>query len=165
MLDKLNGQPVTRAWENRLARIEQRITESQESNEQRVLVLRDALGDFIRDFVSNKLSPLHDEIVSLKKSNAALKKQLHEKSSVDQQVAEITNYKRLDAQASARDAAKRGPKGERGERGARGERGLTGARGPAGKPAISVHSWHVDKYRVTPILTDGSSSRSLLFAR
>jgi hypothetical protein len=158
----LNGhvEPVTRIWENRLARIEDRIAKSDESHEQRILILRDAMSDFVTDFITNKVAPLHDEIVALKKSNVELKKQLQEKSDVDKRVEEV--MKRLDARQLARDEAKRGKMGPQGQRGARGERGPPGARGPAGKPAkpaASFHSWHVDKdkFRVKVFFSDGTS--------
>jgi uncharacterized protein YdcH (DUF465 family) len=95
MLDKLNGQPVTRAWENRMTRMEERIAKSEQSHEQRILILRDAMSDFVSDFITNKVAPLHAEITALKKSNVELKKQLQEKSDVDKRVEEV--MKRFDA--------------------------------------------------------------------
>jgi hypothetical protein len=157
-----NGHPVpvTRAWDARLAKIEERIAKSEQSHEERILILRDAMSDFVADFITNKVAPLHDEIKALKQSNAELKRQLQAKTDVDKQIEDV--MKRLDARQLARDEAKRGKMGPQGQRGARGERGPAGARGPAGKPAkpaASFHSWHVDtdKFKVTVFFSDGTS--------
>jgi hypothetical protein len=165
MLDevKTNGhaEPVTRAWDASLARIERRVAELGETNEQRITVLRDAIGEF----VGNELAQRDDEIEILKKRIATLQEQLAQKTAIDQQVDEI--QKRLDEKAAQRDEAKRGPPGRQGERGARGERGLRGARGPAGKPASErpalIIGWKVDaeRYRAVPYLADGRPGAEL----
>jgi hypothetical protein len=154
----LNGhaEPVTKAWDARLARIEKRLADMAEAGEQRTVVLRDAIGDF----VASEMAERDREIVALTQGIADLERKLEQKAAIDQQVTEIAM--RLDARQVVRDEAKRGPTGKQGERGARGERGVPGARGPAGKPAkpaVSVHSWHIDaaKFRVTPFLEDGTS--------
>jgi TolA-binding protein len=134
--------------------MERRLSEVTANSEQRIAILREAMAHF----AARELAERDERIATLKKKVAELTQELEQKTAIDQQVAEIV--KRLDAQASARDAAKRGAKGERGERGARGERGPVGSRGPKGRPAdpaLKVHSWHIDKYRVTAFFKDGSS--------
>jgi hypothetical protein len=59
--------------------MEQRVVKSEENHEQRVLILRDAMADFVRDFIVNKLPPLDAEIVALKMQNGELKKQVKKK--------------------------------------------------------------------------------------
>lgn len=145
-----------RATDTRLMLIERRLSEVTENGEQRLAILREAMAHF----AARELAERDERIATLKRQIAELTQKLDQKTAVDQQVHEI--IKRLDAQALARDAAKRGPKGERGERGARGERGPAGARGPKAKqanPVAKFHSWHIDldKYRATPFLTDGTS--------
>jgi len=155
----LNGhaeQPVTWAWETRMAAIERRLAEIAVKGEQRTVVLRDALAEFMRDEMAER----DREIAALKKDIADLTQKLEQQANIERRVAEIAAQ--LEERAARRDEAKRGQQGRQGERGARGERGLPGARGPAGKPAkpaASVHSWHIDapKYRVTLFFDDGKS--------
>ena len=119
---KSNGhiEPATRAWHAHLARIERRVAELFETGEQRVIVLRDALGEFI----GNELATRDREILPLRKHIVELEHEIARKSEVDQQIDEIV--RRLDARQFARDEAKRGPKGLRGEKGDKGERGAPG---------------------------------------
>ena len=78
MLDeaKPNGhaEPVTRAWDARLAAIERRLAalpaEIAETGERRVVILRDALADF----AAAELAKRDEEIVSLKKQLATYSK-------------------------------------------------------------------------------------------
>jgi len=127
LLDETNGhaEPMPRAWDSRLAAIERRLTALTESGEHRIVVLRDAIGDFCAD----ELQKRDDEIAILKKHIADLERQLVQKTAVDRQVAEIGAQ--LEERQARRDEAKRGPqgrqgpKGERGERGARGRNGIT----------------------------------------
>jgi hypothetical protein len=58
---------------------------------------------------------------------------------------------------SAGHAGKPGPKGERGEPGPRGERGLPG------QARLTILSWQIDRerYRATPLLSDGSEGPAL----
>ena len=118
MLDalKTNGhaEPATRAWGASLARIEHRLAELGEAGEQRIVVLRDALGEFI----GNELATRDREISELRKHIAELEHEIARKSEVDQQIDEIV--RRLDARQFARDEAKRGPNGLKGEKGNRG---------------------------------------------
>jgi hypothetical protein len=75
---KPNGhaEPVTRAWDARLTRVEQRLAglpvEIHETSEQRVLILRDALADF----AAAELAKRDKEIVSLQKQLADLQQKL-----------------------------------------------------------------------------------------
>jgi len=140
---KTNGysEPATRAWDASLARIERRLAELGEAGEQRIVVLRDALGEFI----GNELATRDREIVTLQKHIATLQEKLDQKTAVDTQIDEI--IKRVDARQAARDETKRGNKGDKGERG---ERGLRGARGPEGRPAPerpTLIGWKVDAER------------------
>jgi hypothetical protein len=50
-----------------------------------------------------------------------------------------------------------GPSGARGQRGLRG----IGERGPAGEPGVSIETWKVEGYTITPIMSDGSAGPPL----
>ncbi|HMF28088.1 MAG TPA: hypothetical protein VKE42_04910, partial [Candidatus Cybelea sp.] len=114
---KSNGhiEPATRAWDANLQRIERRLAELGDVGEQRIVILRDALGEFI----ATELATRDRAIATLQKHIATLQEKLEQKMAVDTQIDEI--MKRVDARQAARDEAKRGDKGDRG---ARGERGL-----------------------------------------
>ena len=147
MLDavKRNGhtEPATRAWDASLARIERRLAELGEAGERRIVILRDALGDF----VATELATRDREISALRKHIAELEHEIARKSEVDQQIDEIV--RRLDARQFARDEAKRGPKGLRGEKGDRGERGAPGKNGISIKQTVTIERWLVDEKRFT----------------
>jgi TolA-binding protein len=151
---KSNGhaEPVTRAWDARFARIERRLTEIAETGEQRVAVLRDAIGDFY----SAELAQRDHEIGTLKKHIADLEQKLQQKTAIDEQAHEIAA--RLEERASRRDEAKRGPQGLRGEKGARGERGAPGKKGISIKQTITIERWLVDTetFTVMARLSDGT---------
>src|SRR5262244_3296285 len=85
---KPNGhaEPVTRAWDARLARIEQRLADIAETGEQRILVLRDAIADF----AAAELARRDEEIVSLKKQLADFQQKLEQQTAIDQRVHEIS---------------------------------------------------------------------------
>ena len=80
---RMNGnghaEPVTAAWDARLARIERQIAEVAGASEQRALILHDALGDFC----ASELDKRDDEIRHLKEYVADLERQLEQKSAVD----------------------------------------------------------------------------------
>src|SRR5215831_19217287 len=94
MLDeaKPNGhaEPVTRAWDARLAAIERRLAalpaEIAETGERRVVILRDALADF----AAAELAKRDEEIVSLKKQLADLQQKLEQQAAIDRRVHEIS---------------------------------------------------------------------------
>ena len=67
---KTNGhaEPAMRAWEVRFVAIERRLAEIAETGEQRVAILRDAIGDF----AAAELAKRDDEIASLKKQACRL---------------------------------------------------------------------------------------------
>ena len=71
---KRNGhaEPVTRAWDARLAAIEQRLVEIAETGEQRVAILRDAFADF----TAAELAQRDGEIRTLKQRIAELEREL-----------------------------------------------------------------------------------------
>src|SRR5215472_12212840 len=101
MLDeaKANGhaEPVTRAWDARLATIERRLADIVESGEQRIVILRDAIADF----AASELAKRDEEIVSLKKQLAELQQKLKQQAAIDQRVHEISN--RLEEKQARRD--------------------------------------------------------------
>ena len=101
---KPNGhaEPVTRVTDARMARIERRLTELAESGEQRVMVLRDAIADF----VAGELRERDEEIVSLKKQLADLQQKLEQQAAIDQRVHEISA--RLEEKQARRDRGKNG---------------------------------------------------------
>ena len=106
MLDeaKPNGhaEPVTRAWDARLAAIERRLAALAESGEHRIVVLRDAIADF----AAAELATRDAEIAILKKHVTDLEHQLQQKTAVDQQVHEIAT--RLEERQAQRDVGKNG---------------------------------------------------------
>src|SRR5215472_13998355 len=137
---KTNGhaEPATRAWNASLARIERRLAELGETGEQRIVIMRDALGEF----VTTELATRDREILPLRKHIVELEHEIARKSEVDQQIDEIV--RRLDARQFARDEAKRGPKGLRGEKGDRGERGAPGKNGISIKQTVTIERWLVN---------------------
>ena len=153
---KTNGysEPATRAWDAHLARIERRVAELGEAREERIRILRDALGEFI----GNELATRDREISDLRKHIAELEHEIARKSEVDQQIDEIV--RRLDARQFARDEAKRGPKGLRGEKGDRGERGAPGKNGISKVQTVTIKNWLVDTktFTVAAQLSDGTSA-------
>src|SRR5215471_6236850 len=108
MLDeaKANGhaEPVTRAWDARLATIERRLAalpaEIAETGEQRVTILRDAIADF----AAAELAKRDEEIVNLKKQLADLRQKLEQQAAIDQRVHEISA--RLEEKQARRDRGK-----------------------------------------------------------
>jgi|SRR5215472_13128186 hypothetical protein len=110
MLDeaKPNGhaEPVTRAWDARLAAIERRLAalpaEIAETGERRVVILRDALADF----AAAELAKRDEEIVSLKKQLADLQQKLEQQAAIDERVHEISA--RLEEKQARRDRGKNG---------------------------------------------------------
>jgi hypothetical protein len=105
---KPNGraEPVTRVWDARLTRIEQRLAalpaEVHETGEQRVLILRDALADF----AAAELAKRDKEIVSLQNQLADLQQKLEQQAAIDQRVHEI--FARLEEKQEQRDRGKNG---------------------------------------------------------
>src|SRR5262244_3185301 len=101
---KPNGhaEPVTRAWDARLARIEQRLADIAETGEQRILVLRDAVADY----AAAELAKRDEEIVSLKKQLADFQQKLEQQAAIDQRVHEISA--RLEEKQERRDRGKNG---------------------------------------------------------
>jgi polyhydroxyalkanoate synthesis regulator phasin len=154
MLDeaKTNGhaEPATRAWD--IARLERRIAEIEEIGEQRVAILRDAIGDFC----STELAQRDGEIRTLKKHIADLEQKLRQKAAVDEQVHEIAM--RLEEKAARRDEAKRGPQGLKGPKGEKGERGAPGKNGISIKQTVTIERWLVDTktFTVAAQLSDGT---------
>jgi len=155
MLDevKTNGHAEP-AWDARLARVERRIAEIAETGEQRVAILRDAIGDFC----SAELAQRDDEIRTLKAHIADLERQLVQKTAVDQRVAEVAAQ--LEERQARRDEAKRGPQGRQGPKGERGERGARGRNGVTKtvKQTVKIRKWLVDtkNFTATAILSDGT---------
>jgi hypothetical protein len=151
---KPNGHvdPTTRAWNASLARIERRLAELGEAGEQRIVILRDALGEF----VTTELAQRDDEIRTLKKHIGDLENQLAQKSAVDQQVHEIAA--RLEEKTARRDEAKRGPQGLKGPRGEKGERGAPGKNGISKAQTVTIKNWAVntETFTVTAELSDGT---------
>jgi hypothetical protein len=100
------AEPVTRVWDARLTRIEQRLAalpvEIHEASEQRVLILRDALADF----AAAELAKRDAEIVSLQKQLADLQQKLEQQAAIDQRVHEISA--RLEEKQEQRDRGKNG---------------------------------------------------------
>jgi len=137
---KRNGhaEPVTRAWDARLAAIEQRLVEIAETGEQRVAILRDAFADFTAAEL------------------AQLERELEQKTAVDQRVHEIAM--RLEERAAGRDEAKRGPPGLKGDKGDRGERGKNGITKIL-RQTVSIENWRVDTqaFTIAAELSDGSA--------
>jgi hypothetical protein len=155
---KTNGhaEPATRAWNASFARIERRLAELGEAGEQRIVILRDALGEF----VATELATRDREISALRKHIAELEHEIARKSEVDQQIDEIV--RRLDARQFARDEAKRGPKGLRGEKGDKGDRGAPGRNGISKtlKQTVKIERWDTDRasFTVRGFLSDGSET-------
>ena len=106
MLDETKGnghfEPVTRAWNDRLARIEQRLADIAESGEHRIVVLRDAIADF----AAAELAKRDEEIVNLKKQLADFQQKLEQQAAIDQRVHEISA--RLEEKQARRDRGKNG---------------------------------------------------------
>jgi len=160
MLDnaKRNGhaEPVTRAWNAHLARIEQRLVEIAEASEYRVAILRDALADF----TAAELAQRDGEILSLKKHIAELECELRQKTAVDEQVHEIAM--RFEEKAARRDEQKRGPQGLQGPKGAKGDRGAPGKNGTTEviKQTVKIERWGIDRasFSVRGVLSDGSET-------
>src|SRR5262252_1674860 len=108
MLDeaKANGhaEPVTRAWDARLATIERRLAalpaKIAESGEQRVLILRDAIADF----AAAELAKRDEQIVSLQKQLADFQQKLEQRAAIDRRVNEISA--RLEEKQERRDRGK-----------------------------------------------------------
>jgi hypothetical protein len=155
---KANGhaEPATRAWDAHLARLERRIAEIAETGEQRIVVLRDAIGDFC----AAELAQRDDEIRTLKKHIADLEQKLQQKSAVDEQVHEIAM--RLEEKAARRDEAKRGPQGLKGPKGDKGDRGVPGKNGISEtiKQTVKIERWIIDRasFTVRGVLSDGSET-------
>jgi hypothetical protein len=155
MLDevKSNGHAEP-AWDARLARIERRLVDITETGEQRIAILRDAIGDFC----ASELARRDDEIATLKKQIANLESQLVQKTVVDRQVAEVAAQ--LEERQARRDEAKRGPQGRQGPKGERGERGARGRNGVTKvvKQTVKIRKWLVDTktFTATAILSDGT---------
>jgi hypothetical protein len=160
MLDavKTNGhaEPATRAWDASLARIERRLAELGEAGEQRIVILRDALGEF----VATELATRDREISALRKHIAELEHEIARKSEVDQQIDEIV--RRLDARQFARDEAKRGPQGLKGPKGDKGDRGAPGRNGisKVTKQIVKIERFDIDpaNFAVRGFLSDGSQT-------
>jgi hypothetical protein len=154
MLDEIkangHGEP---AWD-RLAKIERRLGEIAATGEQRIAILRDAIGNHY----ASELAQRDDEIATLKKHIADLKDQLQQKTTVDRQVAEIAT--RLEERQARRDEAKRGPQGLRGLKGDKGDRGARGRNGitKTVKQVVTIKGWLVDSKRFTARaqLSDGT---------
>src|SRR5215472_464944 len=110
MLDeaKPNGhaEPVTRAWDARLAAIERRLAalpaEIAETGEQRVVILRDALADF----AAGELRERDEKIAALKGEMADLQQTLKQQAAIDERVHEISA--RLEEKQERRDSSKNG---------------------------------------------------------
>src|SRR5215831_7913464 len=108
MLDEVkpNGhahaEPVTRAWDARLARIERQLADIAETGEQRVVILRDAIADF----AAAELAKRDEEIVNLKKQLADFQQKLEQQAAIDQRVHEISA--RLEERQARRDRGKNG---------------------------------------------------------
>ena len=151
---KRNGhaEPVTRAWDARLAAIEQRLVEIAETGEQRVAILRDEFADF----TAAELAQRDGEIRTLKQRIAELERELEQKTAVDQRVHEIAM--RLEERAAGRDEAKRGPPGLKGDKGDRGERGKNGITKIL-RQTVSIENWRVDTqaFTIAAELSDGSA--------
>jgi predicted amino acid-binding ACT domain protein len=100
------AEPVTRVWDARLTKIEQRLAalpvEIQETSEQRVLILRDALADF----AAAELAKRDAEIVSLQKQLADLQQKLEQQTAIDRPVHEISA--RIEEKQEQRDRGKNG---------------------------------------------------------
>jgi hypothetical protein len=138
----------------RLAQLERRVAQVAETSEQRTLVLRDAIAEF----VATELEARDAEVAALKRHIGDLEHKLTQRSTIEQHVHEAGM--RLEERAIRRDEAKRGRPGRQGERGARGERGPAGPRGPAGKPAKpgpTLTAWKIEpaNFSVRPFLSDG----------
>src|SRR5262245_11592951 len=160
MLDeiKTNGHAEP-AWDARLARIERRLADIVESGDQRIVILRDAIGDFC----AGELQKRDDQIRILKEHIADLENQLAQKTLVDRQVAEIAAQ--LEERQARRDEAKRGPQGRQGPKGERGERGARGRNGVTKvvKQTVKIRKWLVDTktFTATAILSDGTPMAAL----
>jgi predicted transcriptional regulator len=78
---KPNGhaEPVTRAWDARLARIERRLADIAETGKQQIVILRDAIADF----TAAELAKRDDEIRILKEYIADLERGSRPASSRD----------------------------------------------------------------------------------
>src|SRR5215831_19530237 len=85
---KTNGhaEPVTRAWDARLARIERRLADIAEAGEQRIVILRDAIADF----AAGELRERDEKIAALKGEIADLQQKLEQQAVIDQRVHEIS---------------------------------------------------------------------------
>jgi hypothetical protein len=146
-----HGEP---AWDARLAKLERRIANIAETGEQRIAILRDAIGNHY----AAELAQRDDEIATLKKHIADLKNQLQEKMRVDRQVAEIGMQ--LEERQARRDEAKRGPQGRQGPKGERGERGARGRNGitKVVKETVKIKRWLVDtkNFTVIAVTSDGT---------
>jgi hypothetical protein len=81
------AEPVTRAADERLVRIEHRLAEIAKSGEQRVTVLRDAVADYTAAEWA-KIEVCW-QIATLKKQIVDFERQIEKTMAVDQQVAEI----------------------------------------------------------------------------
>jgi hypothetical protein len=140
-----------------LARIERRLADIAEAGEQRIVILRDAIGDFC----SAELAQRDDEIRTLKKHISDLENRLAQKTAVDEQVHEIAM--RLEEKTARRDEAKRGPQGLRGPKGERGERGAPGRNGISIKQTVTIERWLVDtkNFTVTAVTSDGTPAPPL----
>jgi hypothetical protein len=100
----LNGpaEPATRAWDARLARIERRLAGMADSGEHRIVVLRDAIADF----VASEMAERDNEIMTLKKQVADLQQKLEQQAAIDWRVNEISA--RLEEKQERRDRGKNG---------------------------------------------------------
>ena len=81
-----HAEPATRAWDARMTMIETRLAHMAESGEQRVLVLRDAIADFL----ASEMVERDQEIVTLKKQFADFQQKLEQQVAIDQRVHEIS---------------------------------------------------------------------------
>jgi hypothetical protein len=160
MLDevKTNGHAEP-AWDARLATLERRIADIAKTGEQRVAILRDAIGDY----AAAELAKRDDQIGSLKEHIAKLENQLAQKTLVDRQVAEVGAQ--LEERQARRDEAKRGPQGFKGPKGDKGERGARGRNGitKVVKETVKIKTWLVDSknFTATPVLSDGTFAPAL----
>src|SRR5262249_33136942 len=83
-----NGHAVsaTQATDTRLATIERRLADIAESGKHRIVVLRDAIADF----VASEMAERDNEIMTLKKQLGDLQQKLEQQAAIDQRVHEIS---------------------------------------------------------------------------
>src|SRR5215470_14850002 len=101
---RTNGHAVsaTQATDTRLATIERRLADITKSGEHRIVVLRDAIADF----VAAEMAERDNEIMTLKKELADLQQKLEQQAAIDQRVHEISA--RLEERQERRDRGRHG---------------------------------------------------------